>query len=164
MLTAERLRELLDYDPETGVFVWRTLQPWHTRRNPVAGARMGAEGRVIISIEGRRHLRSRLAWLYMTGEWPASCVDHEDTDPSNDRWSNLRIATPVQNGCNRPRQRNNTTGFKGVTREKSTGKFVAQIFVRKRHIMLGRFLTAEAAHAAYCRAAEDLHGEFARTV
>lgn len=93
-------------------------------------------------------------------------VDHHNRNRLDNRRCNLRIANKSQNGMNRGMQANNTTGFKGAYKhiEKSglwEGRWKAQICVNKRQKYLGLFPTAEAAHAAYVKAANELHGEFA---
>jgi hypothetical protein len=115
---------------------------------------------LVIHVDGERHLGNRLAWLYVTGEWPRAGVDHRDGDPTNDRWANLRLATQQQNNRNARKPRHNTTGLKGAYRCRD--KFRASISVNDRAVHLGVFDTAEAAHAAYCAAAVQYGGEFAR--
>jgi len=89
-------------------------------------------------------------------------VDHVDRDGLNNRRSNLRIATQAQNSRNRRRHRNNTSGFKGVSFHRREKKWYAHIHHQGKKLFLGYFVSAEAAHAAYCDAAARLHGEFAR--
>lgn len=98
----------------------------------------------------------------MTSEWPPDGmeVDHIDCDPTNDKWSNLRLATRAQN-CANSTARKNSTGFKGV--QARGKKWVAGIKIDGKRVYLGRFDTPEDAHAAYCRAASAHQGEFART-
>lgn len=161
MLTADRLRELLQYDPATGHFRWRV------QRNSFGGkTKIGAtagqlnQGRIQIGLDGKRYLAHRLAWLYMTGAWPTLQIDHRDCDPLNNRWANLREATQSQNNANRrPRGK---LGFKGVSRNGNHGYF-ARIRVNGEEIYLGNFRTAVEAARVYAFAARDLHGEFART-
>lgn len=160
-LTLQALRDLLHYDPETGAFTWLV----RVNSRVPAGARAGKidpHGYVRIGIGGRHYLAHRLAWLYVTGEWPPAEIDHRDRDPGNNRWANLRDATHAQNQRNTAAQCNNTSGFKGVTWHKGRRKWMAFITVDGKHRNLGRFDTAEAAHAAYVLAATEHHGEFAR--
>ena len=160
-LTAERVRELLNYAPETGVFTWRVNRGGTANSGSVAG-HIDQDGYGRICVDGPHYVASRLAWLYMTGNEPPNTVDHRDLNKVNNRWSNLRAATVLQNMRNRSKYRNNTSGFKGVCRHKPGGKFKAQISVNGRRVHLGCFDTAEAAYAVYCEAAKKLHGEFAR--
>lgn len=162
LLTADRLRELLHYDPATGLFTWRRNRQ-RVKAGDVAGHLEKDRSYIFIVIDGATHRAHRLAWLYMTGEYVTE-VDHEDLDRSNNRWSNLRDATRSQNRANMTRQRNNTTGFKGVYYDKRNKlrPFLAYIKSGKKRRELGYFSTAEEAHQAYCRAAQETYGEFAR--
>lgn len=166
MVTLERLRELLDYDEGTGVFEWKVSQG-RSRRGSVAGTvwvdkKSGLQYRRIM-IDGRIYSAHRLAWLYVFGSWPTFQVDHRDGDGLNNRRSNLREATGSQNMQNRGAYSNNTSGFKGVCWDKESRKWKAQIGSQGRLKSLGRFDDPSDAHAAYCDAAEKLHGDFGRT-
>lgn len=161
MLTLARLRELLAYDPETGVFTWR-VNRGAKRAGDVAGNKNCVLGYVLIGIDYRTYLAHRLAWLYMTGEWPADEVDHWDLDGANNRWVNLREATKGENGANRPAPANNTSGYKGVYWHARAGRWMAQIMKNQRSLYLGLHDTREEAAAAYLAAASKEFGEFAR--
>jgi hypothetical protein len=165
MLTAEKVREALDYDPETGVFLWKV-----DRCARGKGVRMRAGSlaggptacgywRVFI---GRNYQAHRLAWLYVYGEWPSREIDHIDGDRRNNRIANLRLATSLQNKGNMKRRADNSSGFKGVIFCKFTGRWRSRIRHNGRVHCLGRHSTPEAAHVAYREAAERLFGEFAR--
>lgn len=161
LITASRLRKLLAYDPETGVFtnlVWRSS-------NAPAGAVAGSpncRGYQNIHIDGSRYLAHRLAWLYMTGEWPKDRIDHRDTDNTNNRWLNLREATQSQNVANAKKRFDNTSGYKGVGWSHSLQKWRAEIKVNHRRVHLGVFDQAEDAHVAYILASKHFFGDFAR--
>jgi hypothetical protein len=156
MLTAEILRELLDYDPETGVFTWLAGR----RAGKIAGG-FRSDGYHTISIgSSRRYFAQRLAFLYVYGRWPAEDVDHIDGNPSNNAIVNLREATRSQNLQNKRSRSNTSSGLKGVTWQGR--KWVARIKRDGRNDYLGSFKTAEEAHAAYCAAAREAYGEFAR--
>ena len=160
MLTAERLRELLDYDPETGVFRWRVRRgSAHTGRR--AGT-PGPKGSLVIRVDRILHLAHRLAWLWMTGEWPAAMIDHVDLKPANNKWSNLRSASSAQNNWNTGARRHNSIGAKEVHFDKARGKYRAQIQANKYPRHLGYFGNLEDAAAAYISASRSLHGAFAR--
>ncbi|MBA1157754.1 HNH endonuclease signature motif containing protein [Microvirga mediterraneensis] len=159
MLTAERLRYLFRYDPETGQF-WRRHPHAGYNINREAGyVRKGAPYREI-RVDQKLYLAHRLAWLYMTGEWPVETVDHIDGIPANNAWANLRAATFKENSRNRGRLPNNTTGYPGVSRQRR--RFRARIVVDGKPIELGSFDTKEAARDAYNAAAKEHFGEFAR--
>jgi hypothetical protein len=88
-------------------------------------------------------------------------MDHKDCNPANNSWRNLRLTTQSLNNCNTRRRSDNTTGFKGVGQHQ--GGFRARIRLHGKQRLLGVFETPELAHAAYCRASHELHGEFGRT-
>jgi len=160
-LTVARLREVLDYDPNSGEFRWRIAVSRRVHIGGCAGS-LREDGRVRIHVDGRTYRRSRLAWLWMTGEWPKGLVDHKDRDCGNDKWGNLREASCADNARN-VKNCGNKTGKRGVKLVTTTGKFTAQIRAGKAPHHLGTFETAEAAAAAYDHAARTHHGEFAVT-
>ena len=155
--TYQRVREVLDYDPDTGLFRWRVATGRRARVGAVAGARHNQDY-IHIGIDGHRILAHRLAWLWMTGSWPIAEIDHINKDRSDMRWSNLRQASHAQNGANRGANKNNKLGIKGV--RFNHGSFYARIWKDGRQIKLGRFRTAKEATAAYLMAARELHREF----
>ena len=157
-LTAARLRELLNYDPETGIFYWREKRRPRIKAGDRAGT-FGVIGYRQIIIEGGHYTEHRLAWLYVHGEWPSE-IDHKNGVRDDNRIANLRIATRSQNVQNIAGFSTNRSGFKGVGRH--NGRWRARIAVGCRSIWLGHFKTAEDAYAAYCEAAHKYHGEFAR--
>jgi len=160
--TYERVTGLLHYEPETGVFTWRhTCGDRHTIAGQVAGG-INVHGYRAIRIDGGRYRANRLAWLWMTGDWPTHIVDHENGIKADDRWSNLRAATKSQNNANSRLKSNNKSGFKGVVYREKFGKWTAQITVNRTHRYLGAFDSPEAAHEAWLAAAKEAHGEFAR--
>lgn len=163
MLTAERLKELLDYDPGSGVFTWKVARRGQYARPGVAAGTRHINGYMCIGVDRRRYLAHRLAWLYMTGEWPRDEVDHRNLDRLDNRWVNLRAANHDENSRNTRIRRNNTTGLKGVSHyHDGPRSFRARIFVKGKEHHLGLFATAEEAHEAYCKASANLHGEFGR--
>lgn len=158
-LTAERVRELLDYDPTTGLF---------TRRVSRGGAKVGGVaggldnwGYVGIKIDGHDHAAHRLAWLYMTGEWPADELDHRDRNRTNNRWGNLREATRAENARNLSRRSDNTSGVSGVYWHSARRKWRAIIKRDGLERNLGLFESIEAATAARRAAEIQTFGEFA---
>lgn len=161
ILTADAVRQLLDYDQATGVFRWRVQRGGRAAPGTVAGT-PDDRGATIIRI-GKRHFKAhRLAWLHVHGEWPSLDVDHIDGNPANNAISNLRLATMAQNLANAKRRKDNIVGLKGVSPRCDGKAFRARIAIGGRQLHLGSFPTAEEAHAAYMAAAERLFGEFAR--
>jgi len=162
-MTREELVRRLAYDPDTGIFTWRVTTCRRMKAGDLAGCIDRSKGYHRISIDGKAYKAHRLAWLYVTGEWPPEGVDHIDGDRSNNAIANLRAATSSQNSCNRGKQRNNTSGFKGVTWDRSKGMWAAQITVAGKLKSLGRYDNVKDAAEAYRRAARGRHGEFANT-
>ena len=157
MITQERLKELLNYDPDTGVFTW--LVSSRGVKAGVAGC-VHPLGYIQININGRSYRAHRLAFLYMTGTFPDDQVDHINGMRADNRWLNLREATHSENLRNCGKYANNTSGYKGVHKYKITGKWVAHCHAHGKQHHLGYHDTAEAAHAAYCKFASEHHAEF----
>ena len=162
-LTQERLKELLRYDPETGLFYW--LQDRGVRKTGyVAGCTKRTY--VAISVDNKIYRGHLLAWFYMTGEWPDPFVDHKDLNKHHNAWDNLREATKSQNMANVGKIKSNKSGLKGVSRYRAGEKYgkpwQASIGKDGKSKHLGHFATKEEAHAAYVVAAQNIFGEFAR--
>jgi hypothetical protein len=163
-LTVERLKELLSYDSESGVFTWN-VSVGSVRAGALAGyVCLNKRGKPYhkIRIERSNYLIHRLAWLYVHGAWPKHEVDHKDGNGLNNRIANLRDATHSQNQRNRGAQSNNPSGLKGVSWHKRDRKWRAQITINGKRKTLGSFRTPDAAHAAYERACIQEYGEYAR--
>jgi hypothetical protein len=153
-LTVARLRELVTYDPETGIFLWATC-----RRGCKPGSRAGSRnGRyVYIGLDGAQHLAHRLAWLYMTGGWPKSGVDHDDRDGQNNKWTNLKEATQLENMQNRGVTKRSASGHVGVHWDKKRNVWAAHICFRRKRYFLGAHKRIEDAIAAYADGKRKLH-------
>lgn len=160
-MTREELMESLSYDPNTGVFRWKNTTCKKLKPGDVAGAIDRTKGYRRIGIRGEKHGAHRLAWLYVHGHWPSEHIDHIDGNRDNNAIANLREATNGENLRNRGPQRDNTSGFKGVTWDRERGKWTAQINLRGKHHHLGRFDNKKDAARAYDLAAARLHGEYA---
>lgn len=162
-LTVERLREVLDYDPESGVFTWRKNLKGGVRSGDVAGCG-SKHGRTIvykkIRVDGVLYYAHRLAFLHTYGRWPISQIDH--AKDRSDAISNLRECDPQDNVRNTRIRHDNTSGFKGVT-QRSGRRWIAQIQDGGSNKYLGIFDSPEKAAAAYDEAAKDRGGEFALT-
>ena len=154
MLTVEHLRELLNYDPETGAFTWLVDQG-RVKAGTSAGY-VNDNGYRIMMIGGRNFRSARLAWAIMTGAWPEVLVDHEDRDPGNNRWSNLRLATKKQNAENVSRHSDASPGRVGVYWNRRRQQWQAKICHHYKQIHLGWFFVEAEAVAARERAAQQL--------
>lgn len=161
MITAEQLRLLLDYDEKTGLFHWRGSLVFHKRRGHAGW--LEPRGYWRICINGKNYQAHRLAWLWVTGEWPAFQIDHANLNKADNRWSNLRQATNSQNHANVGKRRHNTSGIKGVYWHKRRCKWQAAIMVNGSLRALGYCNTKEEAAELYAVAAREHFGEFART-
>lgn len=148
----ERLKELFEYNSETGLFI-RKISCGRQKAGVIAGTLMKDKKYVAIAIDGELYYAHRLAWLYMTGEWPKDLIDHIDIDGKNNKWVNLRETTNAQNLRNRKANKNNTTGVKGIHKNKD-GYMV--------RICIGTYKTLEEATQIYNKAIAFYHGEFAR--
>ena len=164
MLSAQTVRELLHYDPETGIFRWRQAAGRWGRipAGSIAGTLSCSHGYWAIGIDGRAYLAHRLAWLYMDGEWPKAELDHINLDRTDTRWCNLRAATKSQNGANRRASTKNRSRHKGVSWDACREQWFACIRVNRKTIALGRHDTLDAACVAYRLAATRYFGEYAR--
>lgn len=161
ILTAERLRELLHYDPNTGIFRWKQSGSGR-KATGIAGAiniTHSGKIRIIITIDYKVYKAHRLAWLYVHGSWPDRQIDHINDDASDNRWINLRLATRQQQRWNRGIARNNTSGLTGAHYDRTVQKWCAAISGKS----LGHFKTKEEAHEAYRQAALEKYGEFAHS-
>lgn len=138
MLTQLRLKELLNYDPESGIFTWRV----NRRGMATAGSRAGyiqPSGYRYIKVDGKLYRASRLAWLFIEGYFPEHEIDHINRLRYDDRWKNLRHVTRQCNVRNCGNSRNNTSGIKGVGWFRQTEKWRVRIVVNKKSHSLGYY-------------------------
>jgi hypothetical protein len=162
MLTIEQLKELLEYNHDTGVFTWIKLIGTSNRKvGGVAGTKR--DGYIRITIKGKIYSAHRLAYLYMTGKFPENDIDHINHIRHDNRWTNLRDATHSQNQANRVKHKNNTSGYKGVNWDKRYKKWRAKIQYMNKSIYIGYYTTPQEAAEAYKKKAIELFGEFSYT-
>jgi hypothetical protein len=161
-LSQERIREVFDYDPNSGTFTWRKRTSNRVSVGDVAGVR-AKNGYTYIAIDDFRLLAHRVVWFYVYGEWPENQIDHINRDRSDNRLVNLRLASVSDNACNGVIRSTNTSGFRGVSldKRKTKKKWIAQIVKDGKQYGLGYFATKEEAYDAYREAARKLHGAFA---
>jgi hypothetical protein len=158
-ITHARLTELVDYDPRTGIF---TAKVNSKKGRWPAGRELGyasPNSYLVISLDRSRNFAHRLAWFYMTGEWP-EMIDHADGNKANNAFSNLRLCNVVQNAANM-KARPERSIPKGV-RLYRNGTYQARICHNKVTFHLGYYATPEEAHAAYVAKSIELNGAFAR--
>jgi hypothetical protein len=155
ILTQERLKELLRYDPDTGVFTWRI-----TRRNAKQGAVAGTvslKGYRYVSVDSKLYGAHRLAWFYQTGCWPLDELDHINRHRDDNRIANLREASRIINCQNTSLRKDSRTGHRGVGWHKATGRWRARLQAHGKMLELGYFDDLEHAVAAYKTAAQIHH-------
>jgi hypothetical protein len=154
-LTPARLREVLDYNGETGDFTWKTQSGSAAAGSP-AGCIVGVgDGRRYrqISIDGQKHYLQTVAVAWMTGAWPEKMVGFCNDDTLDTRYENLQLLSPIQHQTEgRGLQSNNTSGYPGVSRQGE--KWAAKMRLHGKRVWLGQYDTPEQASAAYEGAAK----------
>ena len=131
IISQAQLKALLEYNPDTGEFVWITSKK-------IAGSLL-PHGYVRIAIQKQKHYAHRLAWLYVHGYAPPNSIDHIDMCKSNNRILNLRLATQSENAQNQLLRKNNLSGHVGVSFDKRAKKWSAYITLKRRKLGLGNY-------------------------
>jgi hypothetical protein len=161
-ISAQLVRSLFEYNAETGALTWKV-----SRGNRIkigdAVRNIDSKGYLRVTIGQRQYRAHRIVWLYVNGKFPAGHLDHVNCDRTDNRLANLRECDAQQNVANRRLNKNNTTGFKGVSLVTGGSSYMAGITYNRRRIHLGCFPTAEEAHAAYVAAAAKLFGDYANS-
>lgn len=157
-LTPKQLKEVLDYNPRTGQFIWIAPKGGRVHSGDIAGS-LTPRGYIQIHIKNKLYKAHRLAWLWMTGKWPTDEIDHKNGIKDDNRWKNLRECNRKQNCQNRAINCNNKTGYMGVfiKARNTIKKYAAEIRINKKKVSLGYFKTPEEAHAAYLKAKAKYH-------
>ena len=154
------LREMFLYEPSTGWLIRRTRESQNSKPGRIVGTDNG-EQKLRVKIKGKSYLVHRLNWLFHFG-WLPEFLDHKNGDPLDNRIENLRPATRAENNRNVTKRSSNTSGYKGVSFFKSSGKWRAAIRVNGASLHIGYYDTPEDAHQAYCDKGRELHGDFFR--
>jgi len=174
----EMLRKLLRADFNSGKLYWRERTPnmfedkkWTPEHRCKAWNSHYAGKEAFTAVSCRNYKKGtlfnkklfahRVIWAMHTGKWPTNNIDHINGDPSDNRIENLREATQSQNLANSRMSVTNTSGYKGVYWHRPTQKWIAAIKRNSEKHYLGQFTCPKEAHAAYCKAAKELHGEYA---
>lgn len=160
MITLEDAKKRVRYDADSGKFYWVSA-----RKSQQIGAEIGyveKNGYIRIRINGVRYLAGRLAYLFMTGHFPGEGleIDHINRDPSDNRWSNLRLASRAMNAANRGPFSNTLSGFKGVRFDKQKGKWHAYIRIMGKNKHLGFFDIKQDAIDVRCKEELRVFGKF----
>lgn len=147
-VSLERLHEVLDYDPITGSFMWLVARG-NRARGSIACRRISRQGYFRIRVDGKLYQAHRLAWFYTHGYWPPDDVDHINQIKTDNRLTNLRLATRSENNQNR---KGDPLGVRFEGR-----RWQARISLLGETIYLGSFLTFEEARYSYLEARRELH-------
>ena len=158
----ERVKQILDYNSETGVFTWKVRRSSNAMPGQVAGV-VNSTGYRYISIDDKKYLAHRLAWFLHHGDDPLDLdVDHKNRNSLDNRIENLRLATKHQNLWNTVKRADSSSPYKGVHFQKSIKRWVAAIKHGGKKHHIGSYGTAEEAADAYQAKAIELRGSFAR--
>ena len=156
MLNQEQVKELFDYDPDTGHLIWRVKRGTRGVAGKIAGCLDNHHGYFLIRIDGKPYRAHRLIWLYVYGAWPVNDIDHVNGARHDNRIFNLREATRAQNMQNQRNPRtDNKSSYLGVSANR--GKWVAQIQANGKKHYIGIYSTQKAAHEAYLFKKRELH-------
>lgn len=156
ILTQKRLKELLSYNPETGDFINKVFRGLRAMPGEMAG-NVSSGGYIDITIDKRKYKAHRLAWFYTYGVWPTNNIDHINRVKIDNRISNLRDVTQVQNGQNKTKHKNNTSGHTGVVWHKREQQWRARIRLNGKDIYLGGFPDIQSAIDARKQAEAKYH-------
>ena len=159
-LSQDRLREILDYSPETGIFRWKVSRGGTARAGSIAGWKR-PDGYVRINVDRKLHYAHRLAWLYVYGQRVTKEIDHINGDPSDNRIANLREASHSENLANQKLRADNKAGFKGVS-ALADGTYLAAVQRQGEKVVAGYFRDPKKASVAYLSSAQTVYGDFAR--
>jgi hypothetical protein len=158
VISLSYLKEQLSYNSETGEFWWRVARKGRNLMLP-AGT-ISNWGYRVIMLDRQRYVASRLAWFYMTGEWPLFECDHIDRDQRNDRWANLREASRSENAMNTKTRSDNSSGQRGVCWDNQKLKWKVQISVKGAKRIQKHFVNFDDAVNFYKSKAQGLFGAF----
>lgn len=162
VLSLARLKEALSYDKTTGLWTALINRGSRVKAGSIVGI-FRKDGYIELNLDKKPYLSHRLAWFYVKGIWPEHDIDHKDLDSSNNKWTNIRLATRQQNNANSKTHKNNTSGSKGVSFIKKTKRWRAYIRVNYKFIHLGTYPTLNKAASAYDKAALRHFGKFTIT-
>ena len=164
MVTQEHLKFILDYNPDTGIFTWINPNKYSKQKfGDIAGS-VDGKGYIHIRIDGSRYKAHRLAWIYMYGIEPKDQIDHINNIKTDNKIKNLRECNNQQNCFNKKLQKNNKSGVKGVSWNKTLNKWTAYLNVNKKKKFIGLFDDIELAELVMYEARIKYHGEYAKAV
>lgn len=146
--TLDRVNELLDYRPETGDLIQRRNRGGTARQGGLAG-HINPDGYRRVRVDGKQYMAHRLVWLISYKVWPPGEIDHINGKKDDNRIENLRGVTRAENEWNKPANKCNSSGYRGVTWDPDYQQWRARVSIDGRNVHLGRFNTAEEANCAY---------------
>lgn len=150
-LSHEELTRQLYYDPVQGTFIWK-ISKRKTKKGQIAG-RKHPKGYIQITINDHTYMAHRLAWLYVYKSWPTKQIDHINENKKNNRINNLRDISQTNNQFNQSNpQKNNTSGYRGVSLHKLSGLYRVQVMCKRKQYHIGYFKNIEEAYKAYLEA------------
>jgi hypothetical protein len=138
-----KIREFIDYNPETGAMTWKKVMSNRTKAGSPCGANIDSKGYSRVCFDGKQYRAHRVAWAIFYGEEPVQQIDHINGNRTDNRIANLRIATNTENSRNCKISKNNTSGVTGVTYHGVANKWLAQITVNRKNVYLGIFANKE---------------------
>lgn len=158
--TPAAMREAFDYNPETGQLMWKLWRGKPSAMRPAGSVHK--DGYVYVKFQRQIMLVHRVAWVVQHGEWPALFIDHVNGDRTDNRLSNLRLATPLQSSRNVAASKRSKTGVRGVSWDRHKRQYIAQAKIGDQYCRLGHFGTVEEARDAYLSATRAAFGDFVR--
>jgi hypothetical protein len=163
IMNIEKMKEFIDYDPETGDMTWVKVLSNRAKAGDKCGRNVDAKGYGRVCFDGKQYRAHRVAWALHYGSNPDGIIDHINGNRLDNRISNLRIVDTTQNARNTGIGVNNTSGAVGVVWHKTAKKWVAQITVNRENKYLGLFADFNLARQARLIAEEKYFGQFARS-
>jgi len=165
-ITVESIRRIFDYNPDTGNLIRKNKDNYSHGYKPSCMGKIAGnyndQGYIRVYVLGNSYRAHRLIWAWVYGYWPENDIDHINGCRSDNRLSNLREATCSENMRNAKKYKSNSSGTTGVVYDKKTDKYVAQIMVNYKKIILGNFYSIELAIKARRKAEEEYFGKFSR--
>lgn len=160
MITQQLLKELFNYNPDTGQITRIKDRRGSARAGDIAGT-YDKYGYIVVTLQGKMYKAHRLAWLYQTGSWPEGHIDHLNNIRDDNRWSNLRSVSQRENNLNRKPYHKSVSKYKGVCWLRNNNKWMAALSFKGKRYYLGLFDCEHEAAIAYNEKVKEVAGEHA---